>query len=178
MHEQTQPADARAPFDHRHQVMRFGPLDRAAQIQLVRTEDHSLGGNFNPPHTVRFPHVEHDFFVRHQLVVQRQVVAVGVEVPLIERIDDDVLPQLASNFVAGKNHVERPVQSLKSNRGLAARFGGRRCPLDRNRFDFHANFRTNHIQYALVALRVAGHANPPAVVDQSMAEVDPFPRRQ
>ena len=43
--EQPQPADRRAAFDHRHQVVRLGPFDRAAQIELVRVEHEPLGRN-------------------------------------------------------------------------------------------------------------------------------------
>ena len=36
--EQPQPPDRRAAFDHRHEIVRFGPLDRPAQIELVGLE--------------------------------------------------------------------------------------------------------------------------------------------
>ena len=58
-----------------------------------------------PPKAVRPAHVEHDFLVRQQLVVQPQVVAVGVELLLVERIDDDVPVQPRPNLVAAENHV-------------------------------------------------------------------------
>ena len=104
MHEQTQPADAGAAFDHRHEVVRLGPLGRAAQVQLLRREHQPFLGNPQPPRAVGLRHVEHDLFVGQQLVVQRQVVAVGVQPRLIERIDDDVAAQVPDNFVAGKDH--------------------------------------------------------------------------
>jgi hypothetical protein len=101
VYEQTQPADRRAAFDHRHQVVRFGALDGASEIELVRAEHQPVRRNGQPPDTVGLAHVEHDLFVGHQLIVQRQVVAVGVEVRLVERIKDDVFPQLLADFMAG-----------------------------------------------------------------------------
>ena len=42
-----------------------------------------------------------DFLVDHQLVVQREIVAVGVQLGVVERIDDDVPAQLAFDLVTG-----------------------------------------------------------------------------
>ncbi len=42
---QAQPPDRGAAFDHRHQVVRFGPLDGAAQIEPARIEHQPFGGN-------------------------------------------------------------------------------------------------------------------------------------
>ncbi len=42
--EQAQPADRRAAFDHRHQVVCLRPLDRAAQVELVGTQHQSRPG--------------------------------------------------------------------------------------------------------------------------------------
>jgi hypothetical protein len=62
-------------------------------------------GNRNPPHAIRLPHVEHDLFIDHDLVVQREVIAVGIEVRLIKRVDDDVRAEMLLNLVARENHV-------------------------------------------------------------------------
>ena len=43
--EQSQPADRRSSFDHGHQIVRLGPLDRAAEIQLIRAEHEARSGN-------------------------------------------------------------------------------------------------------------------------------------
>ena len=77
--EQPQPADRRAAFDHRHEVVGFGPLDRPAQVELVRLQHQPLGRNRHAADAIGLPHVEHDLFVDHQFVVQREVVAVGIE---------------------------------------------------------------------------------------------------
>ena len=41
--EQAQPADRRAAFDLRHEVVRLGPLDGAAEVELVRAEHQPFG---------------------------------------------------------------------------------------------------------------------------------------
>ena len=104
MHEQPQPPDRRAPFDLRHEVVRHGPLDRPRQVQLVRVEHQPAFRQLDPPHAIGLRHVEHDFLVDHQLVVERQVVAVGIELRLVERIDDDVAAQAFANGLPGENH--------------------------------------------------------------------------
>ena len=120
VHEQSQPADRRAAFDLRHQVVRHRPLDRAAQVELVRTEHQPLRRNLDPPHAVGLGHVEHHLFVDHQLVVQREVVAVGIELRLIERIDDDVGAQSFTNRLAGENHGKVQVPGSEASRSPAA----------------------------------------------------------
>ena len=102
--EQPQPTDRRAPFDHRHQAAGLRALDGAAQVEEVRVEHEPLVGNGDPPHAVRPPHVQHHLFVQHQLVVQGEVVAVRVQSCRVERVDDDVLAQLALDLVAGEDH--------------------------------------------------------------------------
>ena len=104
VHEQPQPADRRPALDLRHQVVRHGPLGRAAQVELVRAEHQPLVRNLDPPHAVGLGHVEHHLFVDHQLVVEREVVAVRVELRLVERIDDDVGAQSFANGLAGEDH--------------------------------------------------------------------------
>ena len=42
--EQPQPPDRRAALDHRHEVVRLGPLDGAAEIELVGLEHEPFGG--------------------------------------------------------------------------------------------------------------------------------------
>src|SRR5205814_118775 len=44
-----------------------------------------------------------------QLVVQREVIAVGIQVRVIERLDDNVTSQILINFVAGKDHGSTPI---------------------------------------------------------------------
>ena len=82
----------------------FGPLDGAAEIELVGREHKAVRRDHDPLDPVALPHVEHDLFVGHQLVVQREVVAVGIQVRLDERVDDDVLAQAFANLMAGENH--------------------------------------------------------------------------
>ena len=42
--EQPQPPDRRAAFDHRHEVVRLGPLDGPAQVELVGLQHEPFGG--------------------------------------------------------------------------------------------------------------------------------------
>ena len=99
-----EPADRRAAFDQRHEVVRLGALGRAAEVELVGAEHEPLRRDRDPPHAVGLGHVEHDLLVDHQLVVQREVVAVGVERARVERIDHDVAAEPRVDFVAGENH--------------------------------------------------------------------------
>ena len=90
-----------------------------AEIELVRAEHEPLRRNLDPPHAVGLGHVEHDFFVDHQLVVQREVVAVGIELRLVERIDDDVGAQSLANRLAGENHGESSSSGFKKRSPIA-----------------------------------------------------------
>src|SRR5579863_5834753 len=129
MHEQSQPADRRAAFQHGDIIVSFGPFDRAAQVQLVGVEDQSVVRNHIPSETIRPPHVEHDFLVDEELVVQPQVVAVGVEPALIERVDDDVATELSPDLVAGKNHFD---DAESANWKLPTRAALMRCRAERS----------------------------------------------
>ena len=44
---------------------------------------------------------KYDLLIDQKFVVQRQVVAVGIERRLVERIDDDVMAHSLADFVAG-----------------------------------------------------------------------------
>src|SRR5262249_552702 len=68
-------------------------------------EDQAVFGNDVPPEAVRPPHVEHDFLVHQKLVVQPEIVAVGIELALIERVDDDIAAKLGLDLAAGEDHV-------------------------------------------------------------------------
>ena len=69
--------------------MCFRPFDGSSEIELAGLQHHTLGRNDVPPIAVRPTHIEHDFLVHDQFIVQAEVVAVGVEQLLIERFDDD-----------------------------------------------------------------------------------------
>jgi hypothetical protein len=76
------------------------PLDRPSEIELIRGEDEPFFGDLHPLHPVALPHVEHHLLVDEQFVVEREVVAVGVELRFVERIDEDVAAQLPADLVA------------------------------------------------------------------------------
>jgi len=102
--KQAKPANARPAFDHGHKVVRFCPLHCASQVKALRTEDEPFGRYDKAARAVGLRHVEHHFFVGEKFVMQREVVAVGVESRGIEGIDMDVGAQIATNFIAGENH--------------------------------------------------------------------------
>jgi hypothetical protein len=108
VHEQPQPADRAAALDHRHQVVGLGSLHRPAEIELVGGEHEAVLGNRDPLHPVALPHVEHHLLVDEQLVVEREVVAVGVEAGLVEGVDEDVAAEAAADLVAGEDHDGLP----------------------------------------------------------------------
>src|SRR5205807_5470333 len=49
----AEPPNARAPLNHRHEVVRLGPLHRAAQIEFLRRQHHAFLGNPQSPRAVR-----------------------------------------------------------------------------------------------------------------------------
>ena len=99
MNEKSQASDGRTPFDHGYQIMGGRVLNGSSQVKLVGSQDKSLGGNRYPADTIRESHIQHNLFVGQELVVQRQVVAVGIEVVFIKRIDVNVGIQLRPDFV-------------------------------------------------------------------------------
>lgn len=84
--------------------MRFGPLYGSAEVEAVRVEFQAFGRNFNPAKPIRLSHVENDFLVDQQFVMQSQVVAVGVQLGLDERFDNDIRTKPGVNLVAAQNH--------------------------------------------------------------------------
>src|SRR5262249_15999945 len=104
VNKETEAADAGPALDHWNEVMRLGSLAAAAEIKLLRRENEAFFGYAQPPGAVRRRHVEHNLFVGQQLVMQRQVVAIRVEPRIIIRVDDDVVAQIPTDFVAGKDH--------------------------------------------------------------------------
>ena len=90
-------------------VESFRPFDRSPQIQLIRVKNQAFGRNNVPTKSIWPPHVQYNFFVNEKLVVQAQVIAVGVQLPLIEWIDDDIFPQLRLNLVSGKDHENKAI---------------------------------------------------------------------
>jgi len=85
------------PLDHGDEIVRFGPLDRTSQIQLVRAEHQAFRRDREPADTIGLPHIQDDLFVHHQFIVQGQVIAVRIQMPFIERIDHDIPAQLLAN---------------------------------------------------------------------------------
>ena len=50
------------------------------------------------------PHIQYNFFVSNDFVVKREVVAVGVKVFRIERVDFDIFPDTSFDFITGQDH--------------------------------------------------------------------------
>ena len=84
--------------------MGFGTFDRPSQIQPVGFEDQTRFRNHHPTDSIAFSHIEYDFFVSYNILMEGQVVTVGIHVFRIERLNLDVGPQVPSDFCAGKNH--------------------------------------------------------------------------
>ena len=102
--------------------------------------------------------------------MQRQVVAVGIELRLIERVDDDVAAQSLANGLAGENHGEVETGSGWFSVGGHAELYEFGVAADARRINVHANFGTKLIHRTLGALRLARDANLPAVVDHAWAK--------
>ena len=101
VYEKPQPADRRTALDHRYQIVGLGPFQGSAQVELVGLQHEAFRWNRKTPHAVRLAHVQHDLFVDHDFIVQRQVIAVGIHLRLVERIDDDVAAQFTLDFMTG-----------------------------------------------------------------------------
>src|SRR5262245_33929627 len=100
VHEQAQAADTGAAFDHGNVVVRLSAFGGAAQVELLRSENEAVFRDANSPSAIRSSHVEHDLLVRQQLVVQRESVAIRIEVRHVERIDDNVAAKVLIDFIA------------------------------------------------------------------------------
>lgn len=74
--------------------MSFCSLDGPGEVELAWLQDEAFGGNDVPPVAIRPLHIEHDFFVDQQFVVQAEVVAVGVEEAFVERLNDNIVAEL------------------------------------------------------------------------------------
>ena len=64
-------------------------------------------------------HVEDDFLVHQQFVVQAQVVAVWIQLILIERLNPDVATKSSLDFTAAQNH-EAPAGSNRSESAISS----------------------------------------------------------
>ena len=117
--------------------MSFGSLNCTPEIEAVWLENEPGLGNNHPPDPIALSHVQNDFFVGHDIMVEREIVAVGVNVVGIVWIKLNVRAKVSSNFFAGKNHSFRfrgmryPLRSEAFLRGsdsnrlavMAERFG-------------------------------------------------------
>ena len=90
VHEQTKPPDGGPPLNHGNEIFRFGTLDRTPQVQPMRLKYQSGFRNFHSPCAIGLFHVQNDFLVRHDLIVQGQVVAVGIDSIRQIRVNFDV----------------------------------------------------------------------------------------
>ncbi len=75
-----------------------------AEIELARLDHEAVRRDVDTSNSIGFAHVELDFFVDHQLVVKRQVVAVWIQLSFVERVDLDIRAELSPNFFAGEDH--------------------------------------------------------------------------
>ena len=71
-------------------VVRLSAFDSSSQIQLVRLQHETFFGNRVPTEPIRPVHVEDNFLVDQQFVVETKVVAVRVNLLLTERVNHDV----------------------------------------------------------------------------------------
>src|SRR5262249_30037409 len=98
--KEAEAADAGATFDLWDEVVRFGALGGAAEVELVGAEDKSFRRYDDAADAVRLGHVEDDFLVDHQFVVEGEVVAVGVERLGVEGVDLHVAAETGEDFLA------------------------------------------------------------------------------
>jgi hypothetical protein len=104
MHEHAKSPNGRTAFEHRNKISSFRVLHRATEIHLVGLQNQSLGWDEYSSEAIRPPHVEHDFFVDKQFVVQSKVVAVGIELFVVKWLDPDITAQPSFNFRTAENH--------------------------------------------------------------------------
>lgn len=70
--------------------MGFRVFDSPPEIDLPRAQDNAFVRNRDPAKAVGLFRVEHNLFVNQQLVMQRKIVAVGIEAILLEGSDTNV----------------------------------------------------------------------------------------
>ena len=94
---EPEPSGGGAPLEHGNVGIRPGVLDGASQVEPARLQEEPVPRDGERLGLVGGLHVE-------QLVVQGQVVAVGVEPLLVEGVDDDLLPHVPQDLPAGEDH--------------------------------------------------------------------------
>ncbi len=104
MNKQTEATDGGSAFQHGHVIVRFGVLDCPAKVELIWLQDHTVFRNGDTAKSIGPFHVQHDFFVDQKLVVEREVVAVGIQLFLMEGLNIEVLAKLGFDFAAAENH--------------------------------------------------------------------------
>ena len=101
MDKQAQSSRGGAPLQHGYIALCFGIFLRAAEIQPVRLEhkpflryDDALSG-------VGLFHIQRIAGIHQQLVMQRKVIAVGVNALWVIRLDDDIRADVFLDRPAG-----------------------------------------------------------------------------
>lgn len=99
--EQSQSADGAAAFEHGDVFFRLGEFHGSSEIETTAFQDESVVGNDDPLGGVRLFHVEYRVGIDKQFVVQGEVVAVGVELGIVKRVDKNFRTELAFDFETG-----------------------------------------------------------------------------
>ena len=98
--KEPQPPDRRAALEHRHAALGAGKLDGAAQVEPARLEHETCCRKLDLGKAVRPRHVEDILLIAQETVVEPEVVAVGVQLPLVERLNVNRTPEPALDFLA------------------------------------------------------------------------------
>ncbi len=98
---QPESAQGRSCVQDRDEVLRFGVLDRSSEVEHAGLQSQTLGGDFDSAISVRTGRIENDFLVDEQFVIQRKVVAVGVQTRGIEGVNYEVFAHPRKQFLTG-----------------------------------------------------------------------------
>ncbi len=80
--------------------MRFGILRSPPQVDLPWADDDPLFWNRNASIAVGMLGIKNDLFVNEEFIVQRKIVAVGVQALLVEWRDLNIAAQPPTNLVS------------------------------------------------------------------------------
>ncbi len=70
-----------------------------------------LRRNRQPAMPIWTPHIQNNLFVHEKLVVEPQVVAIGIELSCFVRLNDNVRAEASLNLIAAEDHVPGAVMA-------------------------------------------------------------------
>ena len=102
--KKSKSSDRGSSFDHWNQVVCCRVFDGTSEVKPIGFEDESRFGNRQMTDPICLSHVQHNFFVGNDFVVKSKVVAIGIEIVWVKRVDFDIVPDTPFDFITGQDH--------------------------------------------------------------------------